>query len=76
MTLFFVSPAFRGRSIGTRMLEFFANEMARMGYERCYVTTSAGNVASQVAQQKAGFQLAQACRDQLLFARDLRSPTS
>jgi GNAT superfamily N-acetyltransferase len=56
MAAFFVSPGARGRRLGTVMLQRFADEMAERGYEWCRVLTTDDNVASQVAQRRAGFE--------------------
>lgn len=56
MSDFFVSPSARGHHLGTLMLNRFCDEMASRGREACIVHTTAENVASQVAQTRAGFE--------------------
>jgi GNAT superfamily N-acetyltransferase len=57
MSDFFVGVSARGQQLGTRMLERFCDEMARRGLDACIAHTTADNVASQVAQRRAGFEL-------------------
>lgn len=70
MADFFVLPSARGRQLGTAMLQRFGEEMAERGFEWCRVHTTSDNVASQVAQQRAGFQcVARRGRDLTFVAR-------
>lgn len=71
MANFFVSPSARGRRLGTLMLERFATEMGERGFDRCLVHTTTDNLASQVAQRRAGFEcVARRGRD-LTFLRSV-----
>jgi ribosomal protein S18 acetylase RimI-like enzyme len=56
MSDFFVRPSARGRQLGTLMLRRFTEEMAVRGRTSCIVHTTVDNVASQVAQRRAGFE--------------------
>jgi GNAT superfamily N-acetyltransferase len=71
MANFFVSPAARGHQLGTRMLERFAHEMALRGSRWCVVHTTAENIASQVAQRRAGFECVRRQGDDVYFVRSL-----
>lgn len=71
MANFFVAPAARGQQLGTRLLDRFATEMAQRGSRWCVVHTTAENVASQVAQRRAGFECVRRQGDDLYFLRSL-----
>jgi GNAT superfamily N-acetyltransferase len=71
MANFFVAPAARGQQLGTELLERFADEMAQRGCRWCVVHTTADNVASQRAQERAGFECVRRHGDDLYFLRSL-----
>lgn len=69
MSDFFVRPSARGRQLGTLMLRRFAEEMAARGRTSCVIHTTVDNVASQVAQRRAGFECASRRGSDLTFLR-------
>lgn len=71
MSDFFVDPSARGHQLGTLMLERFCEEMARRGCTSCVVHTTTDNVASQVAQRRAGFECVHRDGPDLTFVRRL-----
>lgn len=71
MANFFVAPDARGQQLGTVLLDRFAEEMARRGSRWCVVHTTADNVASRVAQERAGFECVRRQGDHLYFRRRL-----
>jgi ribosomal protein S18 acetylase RimI-like enzyme len=69
MSDFFVRPSARGRRLGTLMLCRFIEEMAARGRTSCIVHTTVDNVASQVAQRRAGFECVLRRESDLTFLR-------
>jgi ribosomal protein S18 acetylase RimI-like enzyme len=56
MALFYVVPDARGQQIGSMMLDRFCALMAGRGADWCWAQTAADNVASRIAQERAGFE--------------------
>lgn len=73
MSNFFVAPAARGRQLGSLMLRCFCSEMASRGCDVCVAHTTADNVASQIAQRRAGMECVHRQGEDLVFMRRLTS---
>jgi ribosomal protein S18 acetylase RimI-like enzyme len=50
-----VAPAWRGRQIGTRLVERFLDDVAERGAERAHVVVGADNAVAQAMYRQAGF---------------------
>lgn len=74
MSLFFVSPAWRGHQLGSEMLAMFTDEMSKRGCRQCTANTTIDNVGSQRAQQRAGFSEMARDGQEIIFARALTAP--
>lgn len=73
MSDFFVRPSARGRQLGTLMLRRFTDEMAARGRTSCIVHTTVDNVASQIAQRRAGFECVLRRDSDLTFLRRIET---
>ena len=73
MTLFCVAAEARGRQLGTRMLELFKQEMGARGRQWCLAEADADNVASQMAQTRAGLESVGRSGEQLILVGPIRS---
>jgi ribosomal protein S18 acetylase RimI-like enzyme len=70
MMAFCVDPTARGQQLGSQMLRRFNEEMAGRGPEWCLAETTTDNVASQVAQCRAGLEcVAQSGQDLIFVGR-------
>jgi ribosomal protein S18 acetylase RimI-like enzyme len=50
-----VDPAWRGRQVGTRLVERFLDELSTRGARRAHVVVGADNTAAQALYRRAGF---------------------
>jgi GNAT superfamily N-acetyltransferase len=56
LALFYVAPSARGQGVGSEMLRRFCATMALKGFQWCRGEAGRDNIASQIAQDRAGFQ--------------------
>ncbi len=67
----FVHPSARGQQLGSALIRRFCDEMAVRGCEACFVHVLGDNVASQIAQRRAGFECVARHGVDLTFVRKL-----